>query len=88
MTACGSPPGQGRQSASALPRQLDIDLFCYCRCVIDLHSEIADRTLDFCMPQQKPLGPHTAGAAIDERRLGPRGCVPNRSEFYTGQPVR
>jgi hypothetical protein len=59
---------KSRQSASALPSQFrHIGLFYYCKCVIDLYSEMADPTLHFCMPSKS--SPQITGAALDERRL-------------------
>jgi len=71
MSARGPNPTKTEgQSMFALPFRSDIHLFCYCKCVIDFYSEIADRALDFCMPQQKLHGSQIAGATIDERGLG------------------
>jgi hypothetical protein len=47
----------------------DINLFRYCQSVIDLDTEISDRTFDLGVPEQELDGPKIAGAAIDQCRL-------------------
>ena len=76
---------------SALPVDSDVHLFCYCKCVIDLYSEVADRALDLCVPQQKLYGSQIPGTAIDHRRLGATKGMRSeqvRIQSNTGQPFR
>ena len=41
------------QSLSALPAQLDVCLFCYCKRVVDLNSQISNSALYFWVPKKQ-----------------------------------
>ena len=49
----------------------DINLFRYCKGVIDLDAEIPNRAFDLGMPQQELDSPEIARPPIDERRFCP-----------------
>ena len=57
-------------------------MFGYCQSVIDLNSEIANRTLDLGMAEQQLDGPQIASAAVDQRCLFRRSeCVSERARI-------
>src|SRR6266540_2793511 len=53
------------------PGTSDVNLFRYCKRVINLDAEISNRTLDLGVTEQELDRPQVAGAPIDQRRLGP-----------------
>ena len=56
---------------SALPGRSDVGLLGDGERVIDLDAEIAHRALDLGVAEQKLDRPQIAGAAVDQRGLGP-----------------
>ena len=56
---------------SALPLFSDVDLLRYGERIIDLNSEIADRTLDLRVAKQKLDGPKVSRSPVDQSRFRP-----------------
>ena len=55
---------------SALPLISDVDLLRNRKGVIHLDAKVANRALDFSMPEEQLDGSQITGAAVDQRRLG------------------
>jgi hypothetical protein len=56
---------------SALPQFLDVDLLGYSKGIIDLNSEITDRTFDLRVAQQELNCSEISRFLIDQSCLGP-----------------
>ena len=48
---------------------LDINLFCYRERIVDFDAEVADRTLDLRVAEQKLDGPKVSRSPVDQSRF-------------------
>jgi hypothetical protein len=64
------PPVRAEQSASALPPNPDVYLFCYREGIVDLDAELSNGAFDLRMAQKELYGSQITGSAIDQGRLG------------------
>src|SRR5262249_24521199 len=59
------------QSTTALPGISDVDLLCDLKGVVDLDAQVAHRTLNFLVPEQKLHCAQVARASVDQSGFGP-----------------
>lgn len=53
------------------PISSDVDLFCYCKRIVDFNSQVPDGAFDFGVPQKQLYSSQITSAPIDEGRLRP-----------------
>ncbi len=75
--------GSGR-ARRLCPGISDVDLFSYCKRIVDLDAEVANGTLDLGMPKQELNRAQIASPLVDQCRLGPpKGMRPKQRRVET-----
>src|SRR5262249_18434831 len=83
-------PSDGQSIPALSPRRSNVNLFRYCKCIVDFDAKISHRTFDSGVAEQELNRSQVSCATVDQGRLGAServGAIDVRVQSYAGNPL-